>query len=271
MLKFADDTQVFSVVSHIKDVNKLQTDLKNLCKWSEDWLMLFNVDKCKVMHIGNNNGKAKYEMNDKLLEEVIEERDLGVIMQNDMKCNSQCIKAVKTANRVLGMIKRTFTVRDKSIILQLYKSLVRPHLEYSIQAWRPHFRKDIDLLEGVQRRATKLITAIKDEIYEDRLRYVNLTTLETRTLRGDLIEVFKIFKGFDDLDPNIFFELSQANTRGHSLKLLKPRCRLDNRKFSFAHQVIDIWNSLDESIIACDSIKGFKNRIDKFLHGRGFI
>jgi len=76
----------------------------------------------------NNSGKAKYEMNAKLLEEVIEERDLGVIMQSDMKCNSHCMKAVKTANRVLGMIKRTFTVRDKGIVLQLYKSLVRPHL-----------------------------------------------------------------------------------------------------------------------------------------------
>ena len=169
------------------------------------------------------------------------------------------------------MIKRTSTVRDKIIILQLYKSLVRPHLECSIQAWRPHFRKDIDLLEGVQRRATKLISAIKAEIYEDRLRYVNLTTLETRRLRVDLIEVFKIFKGFDDLDPNIFFELSQAYTRGHSLKLLKPRCRLDIKKLSFAHRVIDIWNSLDQSIIACDSINGFKNRIDKFLCGWGFI
>jgi ribonucleases P/MRP protein subunit RPP40 len=71
---------------------------------------------------------------------IIEERDLGVIMRNDMKCNNQCIKAVKTANRVQGMIKRTFTVRDKSIILQLSKSLGRPHLEYGIQAWRPHFR-----------------------------------------------------------------------------------------------------------------------------------
>jgi ribonucleases P/MRP protein subunit RPP40 len=103
------------------------------------------------------------------------------------------------------MIKRTFTVRDKSTILQLYESLVRPHPEYSIQAWKPNFRKDIDLLEGVQRSATKLITAIKDEIFDDRLHYVNLTTLETRRLRGDLIEVFKIFEGLDDLDPHIYF------------------------------------------------------------------
>jgi hypothetical protein len=96
--------------------------------------MLFNVDKCKVTHVGNNNGKTRYVMNGKLLEEVIEEKDLGVSMQNDLKSNSQCIKAVETANRVLGMIKRTFTVRVKSMILPLYKSLVRLRLEYSVKA-----------------------------------------------------------------------------------------------------------------------------------------
>ena len=78
------------------------------------------------------------------------------------------------------MIKRTFSVRDKEVILQLYKSLVRPHLEYSVQAWNPHFQKDIDLLEGVQRRATKLISSLKDKTYEERLCILNLTTLETR-------------------------------------------------------------------------------------------
>ena len=95
-----------------------------------------------------------------------------------------------------------------------------------------HFREDIDLLLGVRRRATKLISAIEDEIYEDRLHYVNLTTLETRRLRGDLIEELQILC--------MFFYLSQAHTRGHSLKLIKPRCHLDIRKFSFAHRVIDI-------------------------------
>ena len=132
-------------------------------------------------------------MNGKYLEEVIEGRDLGVIIQSDLKCSSQCIKAVNTANRVLGMIERTFSVRDKDIILQLYKSLVRPHLEYSVQAWRPHFQKEIDLIEGVQRRATKLITSVKDKTYAERLRLPHLQTLETRRVRGDLIEVLKMF------------------------------------------------------------------------------
>jgi len=100
------------------------------------------------MHLGLNNVKAKYEMNGKYLAEVIEERDLGVIMQSDLKCSKQCLKAVSTANKVLGMIIRSFSMRDKEIILQLYKSLVRLLLEYSIQTWRPHYQKDIDLIEG---------------------------------------------------------------------------------------------------------------------------
>jgi len=169
------------------------------------------------------------------------------------------------------MIKRTISVRDKDIILQLFKSLVRPQFEYSVQARRPHFQKDIDLIEVVHSRATKLITSLKQKTYEERLRLLNLQTLETRRIRGDLIEVFKMFKGFENLDPCMFFKLNTAPTTWHSFKLIKPRCHLYVRKYSFAHRVIDIWNSLEESTIACDSINGLKGRIDKFVYSRGFI
>ena len=85
--------------------------------------MLFNVDKCKVMHLGINNTKVNYELNGITLEEVTEERDLEVVVQNDLKCSKQCLRAVSTANKVLGMIKRSFSISDKDVILQLYKSL----------------------------------------------------------------------------------------------------------------------------------------------------
>ena len=108
-MKFADDTKVFSVVQTQNDIDKLQRDLLNLGKWSQDWLMLFNVDKCKVMHLGINNTKVNYELNGITLEEVTEERDLaGVVVQNDLKCSIQCLRAVSTANKVLGMINRSF-------------------------------------------------------------------------------------------------------------------------------------------------------------------
>jgi hypothetical protein len=106
----------------------------------------------------------------------------------------------RTANRILGMIKTSFCYLSKDVVLKLYKSLARPHLEYCVQAWRPYLKKDIELIEGVQRRATKLIKSLKDETYENRVKKLHLTSMETRRLRGDLIEAFKMFKGMDNLE-----------------------------------------------------------------------
>ena len=105
---------------------------------------------------------------------------------------NQCIKVVKTANQVLGMIKRTITHKTKENLLHLYKSLVRPHLEYCLQVWRPYLKKDIDLLQGVHRRATKMVLGWEKRCYQERLDLCNLQTLEVRGLRGDLIQVFKL-------------------------------------------------------------------------------
>jgi ribonuclease P/MRP protein subunit RPP40 len=108
-------------------------------------------------------------------------------VQHDLKWGNQCLKVVKTANRMLGMIKRNFDCLSKEVVLPLYKSLVRPvrpHLEFGVQAWRPYLRKNIDLLEGVQRRATEMIPSLTFKSYEDRLKELKLTTLETRRLRG---------------------------------------------------------------------------------------
>jgi hypothetical protein len=157
LLKFADDAKLFRCVSDPGGVDMLRDDLASLYKWSEDWQMSFNVDKCKVMHFGVNNAKEKYSINNIVLNVVKEEKDLGVIVQDDLKVSQQCSKVVKTANRILGMIGRTFQNRSKEIIIPLYKSLVRPHLEYCVQAWRPHLIKDIKLIENVQHRATRMI------------------------------------------------------------------------------------------------------------------
>jgi ribonuclease P/MRP protein subunit RPP40 len=132
---------------------------------------------------------------------------------------------------VAGMIKRTFTYRDKETILQLYKALVRPRLEYCIQVWRPHFQKDIDLMEKVQRRATRLIVDHSDKPYHERLAILRLTTLETRRLRGDLIEVFKIMKGFENVDCSKFFDRSSTGLGGQSKIRKEKNLNLDIRNF----------------------------------------
>ena len=126
-------------------------------------------------------------------------------MNSNMKVSEQCRIAASKGNQVLGMIRRNITYKENSLIVPLYKAIVRPHLEYCIQAWNPHLSKDIDMLEKIQRRATKLIPGLRDLRYEERLKESGLTTLETRRLRGDQIVVFKILNGYENIDSNIFF------------------------------------------------------------------
>ena len=210
ILKFADDTKLFSKTKEIGDKQNLQDDIDKLVKWSEKWQMLFNFGKCKCLHIGPENTSMTYEMGGTILSTTVKEKDLGVTMNANMKVSEQCRIAASKGNQVLGMIRRNISYKDKSLIVPLYKAIVRPHLEYCIQAWSPYLRKDIDMLEKIQRRATKLIPGLRDLRYEERLKECGLTTLETRRLRGDQIEVFKILNGYENIDSNIFLKLRKV-------------------------------------------------------------
>ena len=121
----------------------------------------FRCRKCKVIHIGSNNPNALYKMRNITLSEVNEEKDLGVITK-DLKAVSNCGEVVRKANRIIGigMIKHNFQDKSVQTILPLYKSLVRPKVEYCIQAWRPYLKKDIEQLERVQERATRLVKVL---------------------------------------------------------------------------------------------------------------
>ena len=184
ILKFADDTKLFTKTKEIGDNIFLQDDIDKLVKWSEKWQMLFNFGKCKCLHIGPGNTSMTYEMGGTILSTPVKEKDLGVTMNANMKVSEQCRIAASMGNQVLGMIRRNISYKDKSLIVPLYKAIVRPHLEYCIQAWSPYLRKDIDMLEKIQRRATKLIPGLRDLSYEERLKECGLTTLETRRLWG---------------------------------------------------------------------------------------
>ena len=156
--------------------------------------------------------------------------------------------------------------------LKLYYKLVNKQLvyilniEYCIQAWRPHTRKDIDKLERVQRRAIRLISEISQLSYEERLQQCRLTTLETRRIRGDQIEVFKIMHGYEELNKDMFFRIKNDSiTRGHSIALVKSHSRLDIRKYTFSQRVVNGWNKLPEECINATSVNMFKNKIDQYF------
>ena len=271
ILKFADDTKLFSKTKEIGDKQNLQDDIDKLVKWSEKWQMLFNFGKCKCLHIGPGNTSMTYEMGGTILSTTVKEKDLGVTMNANMKVSEQCRIAASKGNQVLGMIRRNISYKDKSLIVPLYKAIVRPHLEYCIQAWSPYLRKDIDMLEKIQRRATKLIPGLRDLRYEERLKECGLTTLETRRLRGDQIEVFKILNGYENIDSNIFFEIKESKiTRGHNYTLVKKQSRLDVRKYSFSQRTINVGNKLSTDCVHASSVNMFKNGIDRCLARAGY-
>ena len=271
ILKFADDTKLFRKVNTDGDKQHLQNDLDRLVKWSEKWQMLFNFGKCKCLHTGHGNLNVNYKMGDTALGTTVKEKDLGVTISADMKVSEQCGNAASKGNQILGLIRRNITYKEQKLIIPLYKAIVRPHLEYCIQAWRPYRKKDIDTLERIQRRATKMIPELRDLSYEERLKECGLTTLETRRLRGDQIEVFKILNGYENIDRNMFFlPKKDSRTRGHEVKLVKDQCRLDIRKHSFSQRTINEWNKLSTDCVTASSVNMFKNRVDTYLRRAGY-
>ena len=271
VLKFADDTKVFRKIKSDADRQHLQDDLNKLIEWSEKWQMLFNFGKCKCLHTGHGNENAQYTMGGTVLNTTVKEKDLGLTISADMKVSEQCGIAAAKANQILGLIRRNIVYKEKELIIPLYKTIVRPHLEYCIQAWRPYRKKDIDMLERVQRRATKMIPKLRNISYEMRLKECGLTTLETRRLRGDQIEVFKILNGYENIDRNIFFTVKEGRrTRGHGVALAKKQCRLDIRKFSFSQRIVNEWNKLSADCVGARSVNMFKNKIDIYLRRAGY-
>ena len=187
ILKFADDTKVFTKVTNDTDKQSLQDDLDKLVKWSEKWQMLLNFGKFKCIHIGHGNMDEEYKMGDAVLCRTTQKKDLGIKFSADMKVLEQCGIAVSKGNQIVGVIRRTITYKENQLIVPMYKVIVRSYLEYCIQAWRPYRKNDIDKLERIQRRATKMIPELRDLSYENRLLQCGFTTLESRRLRGDQI------------------------------------------------------------------------------------
>lgn len=142
--------------------------------------------------------------------------------------------------------------------------MVLPHLEYGNAIWGPCYIGDLKLVEGVQRRATKLIPRLYDKPYEDRLRELKLSSMEYRRKRGDMIQCFKIMNGLVRLDVNeLFTPVSMANnTRGHQQRVRRQKAHREVRAKSFSQRAINSWNSMPENVIQAPSLDTFKNRLD---------
>jgi ribonuclease P/MRP protein subunit RPP40 len=266
--KFADDTKLTRSLKSHDDANRLQEALDRAVDWANLWQMTFNVDKCCVIHFGNSNPNTVYKMEGSDLKCVEEEKDLGVLTNKSLKPKSNCAKAAKKANGILGQMKRTFTFSDRSILIRLYVMYIRPHLEYAVQSWCPWTEEDIDLLESVQKRFVRMLPGLSGS-YKEKLAVIGLQTLNERRGRGDAIETFKILKGFYDVDSKIWFKSawreSGASTRhSNAVDALQTQfCRLDLRKNFFTYRATVIWNALPSSLREAKTVNQFKSLYDK--------
>ena len=278
VLLFADDTKVAQQVRNEEDRNRMQENIDRLHQWAETWGMSFNASKCKILHVGHNNPKFKYTMNGAEIGESSEEKDLGVWMEATMKPGKQCAVAARSANFTLGQIQRSFHYRNKKTLVPLYKTFVRPKLEFAVQAWSPWREGDKKVIEKVQERMVRMLSDARGKTYEEKLHDAGLTTMTERRERGDAIETFKTLKGFNKVDKNRWFQIEQSETRptrrnteitedGEVRRenvLVEEKARLEVRRHFFNVRAARTWNSIPDKVRNQTSINSFKTAYDNW-------
>ena len=247
--------------------------------------MSFNIEKCHSLHLGSNNKKYQYtipkQTNTKYncnhqsydytfhnLTQVTEEKDLGVIVDEQLNFNKHIEVKINKANRMPGIIRSTFRYMDSALFKILYKTLVRPHVEYASIIWSSHTKGYKDKLENLQRRATKLVPQLKNLSYQDRLQSLQLPTLQYRRLRSDLIYIYKMTHSMVEMDIN-----THCKSCNHNKLMLQQTLRTTNRGHNKKYQIhhhpgirdrfitsrsLPCWNSLSDKTVNSTSVNTFK-------------
>ena len=266
---FADDTKAYKGIKSEDDAIVLQKAIDEMFQWTQKWLLQFNKDKCKILHLGKNNPKYNYtigeEENKVTLSETELEKDLGIYIDPNLDFKKHIKSIVKKASHTSYKILKNFSYKTSSILVPLFKTLVRPILEYGNNVWTNKLKKYTTKIENVQRKFTKHIKGLSKLTYEERLKKINLPSLEFRQKRGDMIQVFKIAKKFyDPLSTDTIFNFSSSSRlRGHNYKISKQYVNKSKYANFFSNRVINEWNNLPDYIVNAKTINEFKNLYDK--------
>ena len=231
--------------------------------------MSLNGPKCKVMHFGKNNPRNKYWIEEGGLRQELAttevEKDLGIMITTDGKCSAQVEAAVNKAIWTLGRIRKTFRFFNLNLFKKLYPTFVRPHLEFASSVWNTLSKKEIRKIEGVQRRATGMVLELKGLEYGDRLKRLGYTDLELRRKRGDLIQLYKVSKGLEEVD--LGMTMGRENVgRSHTNQISREICGNCNIRGRFLpNRTATTWNLLPPNIVNAATVNGFKSRLDAHL------
>ena len=273
---FADDLKIYLKLSRdieredMSDWNVCQNDIDCLVNAAESWGLTLNCDKCMVMRFQRSHRRniypESYFINGSPVPFSDCSRDLGVLVDRDLRFHSQTKSVVgKTSGLCANLLSSTLC-RSREFMLALYLNHVRPIIEFGSPVWNLGFLGDLRLLEGIQRRWTKKIEGMDELPYHQRLRELNLYSVKGRLLRADLLKYWKIFHGECGIAPEEMFSLNHRGvTRGHRFKIEHVRCVLECHRRSFAVRCVGIWNSLPDNLVGCDSVEAFKRGLHVFL------
>ncbi len=271
---FADDAKCQKRIMSLTDCHTLQRDLDALVAWSKEWKLQFSPHKCKVMSISRCRSKHIYNycLDGVLLERVDNFTDLGVTVSADLSYHKHVKTKVNKANSIVGLIKRTTSnLAAPEVMVKLFETLVRSHLEYCSQAWSPHNKRDIVLIERVQRGFTKAVLHNMDLSYKERLLHLGLLPLSYRREICDLLFFFKCINGLYDVDVNTSIRV-RSNDRLRSgnagLIFTQIACNTETFQSSYIPRTIRLWNSLPRDIRQCSDFIQFRKKVKLFYKSK---
>lgn len=244
---YADDLKLYTKLDINEDSGVLQSKLHALCEWSDMWQLRISHKKCAVMIVPHHpDNSVCLQIGNEPIPFVNEFKDLGVIIDSNVKFNTHINTIVARASSRANLIHKCFISKDVQTLKRAFITYVRPILEYASCIWSPFHSADILRIEAVQRRFTKRLPGFRHMSYITRCNSLNIETLELRRLRSDLLLTYKILFGLVDIVAADLFTLlnSGYNTRGHMYKLSFHHCRVDSRKHFFSERVVKPWNSL---------------------------